>query len=307
LTLAAAALSAVLFGSITFIWPLGFAAALASPLPMAFVGWRTTPVRAFGALALAAASLAALLGPGIAFEYLTQFGLAGLFLGHGIKNRWSPQLVIGSYVACGLLGFTALIGMEAVSAGVTPLELVGMLSTEWTSPLRQALLVGELDAETLAATELMLDQMEKVVVAIPFGLIAGIGLFTAWINAMVFRRLLTIRGYTQQRWTDWSAPEFWVWGLIAAGAMTLVGDNVALVGYNLLIPMVMVYFLQGMAIIQNLFEARSAPRMMRTVLYALIFLQLNTMVIFVAVAGAFDQWLDYRTKLAPQADTTETN
>jgi hypothetical protein len=305
IVLAASLLSATLFGSIAFIWPLGFAAALLSPLPMAYAGWRGPLGLALVALVIAAVPLAALLGLGAGFEYLAQFGLAGLLMGYGIRNKWSAHLTIGVYAGCGLAGFAVLIGMESISMGVTPLELISMLSTEWTAPLREALLTDQLDAETLASTQLMLDELEQTVVSIPFGLLAGIGLFTGWMNAMVFRRFLTARGHLQQRWTTWSAPESWIWGLIVAGAMTLVGDEtISAVGYNLLIPMVLVYFFQGLAIIQNLFEARSAPRFFRAMLFALIFLQMHTMVIFVAVAGAFDQWLDYRTRLSPQADTT---
>ena len=87
-----------------------------------------------------------------------------------------------------------------------------------------------------------------------------------------------------------------------------VGDVVSVrdgYGRNFLLPRglaVVVYFLQGLAVIDHLFQARGFPRPLRALTYTLLFLQLP-IALLVATLGAFDLWADFRARWSPPPPT----
>ena len=123
-------------------------------------------------------------------------------------------------------------------------------------------------------------------------------LFTAWGNALALRRVVG----AGTPWHTWKAPEGWIWVLIGSGLLGVVApDTWGTAALNLFLVMAAVYFLQGLAIVQNLFEVRSFPRMFRVAAYILLFVQLPVMML-VAGVGAFDLWFDFRSRWVPHDD-----
>ena len=57
--------------------------------------------------------------------------------------------------------------------------------------------------------------------------------------------------------------------------------------------LLMVYFLQGIAVVSYFFEKKRFPRMLRLFLYSLIALQ-QIILLFIIGLGLFDMWLNFR-------------
>ena len=92
----------------------------------------------------------------------------------------------------------------------------------------------------------------------------------------------------------WKAPENLVWTAIASGIALMLPIKVTgIIGLNVIIVLAMVYFFQGLAIVQFYFEKRRFPIMLRVVIYTLITIQ-QFLLILVIGLGFFDTWLNFR-------------
>ncbi len=137
--------------------------------------------------------------------------------------------------------------------------------------------------------------------------------FTAWLNIILVRKLFLLNGLTYPDFgelTRWKAPEQTVWFLIGSGAVVLLPIvfeikvvGILMVGLNILIISLFVYFLQGLAIFEFYFKTRQVPRLLRIMFYFFLILQ-QYLVILVIAAGLFDLWLDFR-KLNPAPSEPE--
>ena len=66
-----------------------------------------------------------------------------------------------------------------------------------------------------------------------------------------------------------------------------------MVGLNVLIILLTVYFFQGIAIVSFYFNRKQFPKIARFLLYGLIFIQQLLLMVVIAF-GFFDTWLDFR-------------
>lgn len=294
------ALAAGLFALMQYAMPLGFFGAIMSPLPIAYMAWAgPLPLAAFSTLA-AGAVLGLAADPLYSLEFLLQFGLGGLLLGEGLKRERSPAWIVGAFglISAGI--FIGLLAFNIQSTGQSAGELLKTFSTEWLKPIREAVKTEGIDPRELIAAEEYLSTLEWSFTNIPFGIMAGFGLLAGAFNSAVLKRFLKGRGADLPSWTGYSLPGWAVWFLIFTGLGTAVGDGATkLLALNLLIPLVVAYFLQGMLITNHLLDAWRAPPLARIVIMTLVFFELRVFGLLLAAAGAFDQWIDFRNRLAP--------
>jgi hypothetical protein len=92
-------------------------------------------------------------------------------------------------------------------------------------------------------------------------------------------------------------PAPFVWIAIASAAAALIQHNVGwlqVLGLNILNIIVAIYFLQGMAVIGNMFQTFKVSPFWQTLWYIMLFLQLFPIVAFV---GFIDFWFEFRERL----------
>ena len=65
------------------------------------------------------------------------------------------------------------------------------------------------------------------------------------------------------------------------------------IGYSLLVVLLPLYFLQGMAVVNNFLRRKAYPPLMKGLIYTLLLL-LNPLQIVVTSVGVFDLWVDFR-------------
>lgn len=275
--------------------PIGVFLNLVVPFPIVYLAMREG-IRAAGlAFALVALTLAALNGPTGLLAYLSQFAAVSLLLPALLLRNWSwdRAIVVTLALAMGL-GLLALV-MFTVQQDLTLSDSIGHY------------VEGEIElAMSLANdSELSLEQQEQYRSAV-----TGMGAFLkqtlpAWtitvygVMLLLQVGLLTRRDRTRAlikgpSFSRWSVSELLVWPLIAAGfAVALGGGLVRVIGLNLLVVFLPVYFLQGLAVVSFFFQKKQVSPMLRALGYALIAV-LNPMPVIVTAIGVFDMWADFR-------------
>lgn len=280
--------SAALFASIALAW--------LSPLPLAWIARHRGRAGTTVAVAVALAVAAVLVGSAGASEFAVQFAVGGCALGFALRARRRPEAVIGAFAVTVVLGYWLRVGLLAGAAGVGLTDFLAQqakLATEYLRPLVQSSGVGPEEAQR------SLEEMAAAVVAVLPGLHAALMILVGWLNALLLRRFDRDHGVAP--WCKWRAPDAWIWVLLGSGFTAfLIGGTPGRIGLNMLLPAAAVYFLQGMAVIHDLFETRRFPPLFRGITYALLLFQPPVMLV-VAGLGAFDLWVDFRTRWAPSA------
>jgi uncharacterized protein YybS (DUF2232 family) len=121
--------------------------------------------------------------------------------------------------------------------------------------------------------------------------------FIIWINVVISRPLFRLRGvkYPDLGRADmWYAPEFMVWGVIAAGfSLFFPATGIKFIALNSLIVLIVIYVFHGVAITMFFFNKYNIPPWARFGVYFLIMIQ-QIFLFVLALAGLFDQWIDFR-------------
>lgn len=305
--MAEGALSALFFAAALWFPPVGLVLCLASPLPLAAAAWRRGAGQGLFALAVGVGLSAAAAGTLGAAMYAGQFAVGGYLLGLAVRGQRSPEVVVGSYTVVAIAGFWVLVGALALRAHVDPATLLNDTVRQAADQAKELLLRTDRSAESVAAVEVWTDQTTRFFVRAFPGMVGAMALLIGWGNAVGLRGLARRRGLPPPDWTTWRVGEHWIWLLIGSGLTALLAKGtVASVGINVFLPALALYFLQGLAIVQHLFETRHFPRLVRAVTYALLFFQLPVMLL-VAGLGAFDLWVDFRSRWsAPPTKKAET-
>jgi uncharacterized protein YybS (DUF2232 family) len=130
----------------------------------------------------------------------------------------------------------------------------------------------------------------------PALLVIGAGVII-WINVVVSKPLFRLGRvkYPDFGRTDmWHAPEFMVWGVIAAGFSLFFSiTGIKFIALNTLIVLLVIYVFHGLSIIMFFFNRHNIPLWARFGVYLLIMVQPIFLVVPV-LAGLFDQWIDFR-------------
>jgi uncharacterized protein YybS (DUF2232 family) len=96
------------------------------------------------------------------------------------------------------------------------------------------------------------------------------------------------------RFSGWVAPEQAIWVLIGSGGLLFFAEGIlGVLGLNLLSLVLVIYFLQGLAILIHFLDSRNVPVFFWILIFFVIVLQ--PLLIGVAVGlGIFDAWIDLR-------------
>ncbi|GAB4273619.1 MAG: hypothetical protein Kow0092_28930 [Deferrisomatales bacterium] len=294
---ASGATAALLFASSLFAAPVGFALCLLSPLPVALTAWRFGPWAASLAAGAGALVAGVLAGPLGAAVFASQFAAGGAVLGLAVRAGRSPEVAVGGYAVLSIGAFWATLGALSLGAPGGPLTVLDQALHQSVEQVSALLAQGNADPQAALALQQWADHTRQVLGRTFPGLLAALSVLCGWANAVLLRRLSGVARLTP--WNRWRAPEGWIWILIGAGlAGFLAPGSLGAAGVNVFLVASAIYFLQGLAIVQYLFEARGFPRVFRAVAYALLFVQFPVMLL-VAGLGAFDLWVDFRTRWAP--------
>ncbi len=95
------------------------------------------------------------------------------------------------------------------------------------------------------------------------------------------------------KFSQWNLPEATVWFLVVAGCDVAFWGGLGAVGTNLLVVVLLAYFLQGVAVVVHFLQTRNFARIFWFVSFFLIMVQPILIGITIGV-GVFDLWADFR-------------
>jgi uncharacterized protein YybS (DUF2232 family) len=231
-------------------------------------------------------------------EYVLLFGLPSLLLPFFLRKgwKWDRASVLTILVMVVLSGSVATV--VVADQGISISVFVDRYVQSQMELVRNSFPAGsEFSAEQLRDLRQFIRELEQWLLQVyPAIIILGMAVFVliqVWALSLLSGRHFSLPG---DAYVDWKTPELLIWVLIGSGLLVITTDGlIKQFGLNLLLILLLAYFIQGLAIVTNLFERRRVPMFLRIPGYMMI-LFLNPLPIIVAGVGVFDLWIDFRKK-----------
>jgi len=92
----------------------------------------------------------------------------------------------------------------------------------------------------------------------------------------------------------WKIPEQIVWLAIFSAIFLLIPqNNFKIIGLNILLILMPIYFFQGIAILSFFFDKKKFPIVLRFFIYSIIAIQQIFLLLIIGL-GFFDTWVNFR-------------
>ena len=298
--LAGIAVSSLAFLLVAIVPFVGSAAILFIPLPVLYYYSTTGQLKGSAILILSLAvsfAILRLLGEQVIFPVLMLLGLLGIVLAEVLKRKYPlEKAVLYSVAALVALGALFLL-YTSIRSGNAPMHLIGVSITRKVQ--ESISIYTQIDPSSEQA-KLIKDNASQIIAFIinifPAIIIVSASVIV-WLNLLAARAVFTKNAIPFPDFGDltrWKPPEKLVWIPIVAGIMILLpGKQAQLIGINMLLVSLFVYFLEGLAIVGFFFKRGNISPMLRFLFYFVIFAQQYLMVLVIAV-GLFDMWIDFR-------------
>lgn len=266
-----------------------------SPMPLLVLAGRkglplaaaVGAVGAFAALALQARAGAAFLFEGVA---------PALVMAAAVRRAKTPVPPVLAGAGMSLAGLLLLLGFRVGFWPGAALIAFGAHVDGVLNDVIAGLAAVGLPGEQVQGLAARMGDLRDAVVAMLPGLLVTADLLTAvlvyGIAGAIVRRSDGAAGpFPPLR--EWRLHDAWVWGFIGAGLLTLVPGTAERIGLNLLVPMIGLYFVEGMAVAGALARRFRLPPTIWA--FGLLLLFLQPLVAFaVAALGLFDIWCGFR-------------
>jgi uncharacterized protein YybS (DUF2232 family) len=289
--------SFVLFAAYLVIPPAGIFSGLVAPFPAAYCRLRYGRITSVIIILGATAAMSGLFGITAGIFYLVQCGLIALMMSELLLKGFSATRAIVWTTAANLILLSAAILFFSMSSGQNVHQLA---VAEIQKSVAQAVAIyeksgvkgEELDLlkQTMAMAADLVIRMYPALVTITLIAMAG-------CNLALIRRFASGLGHSLNigDFRDYRNPDILVWGLIFAGFSQLAGNPVITTpALNLLAILVVLYFLQGLAVLYTVIARQNIAGVLRVGLHLLLILQ-PYLAALVAFLGIFDLWGDFRT------------
>ncbi|MEA3545654.1 MAG: DUF2232 domain-containing protein [Thermodesulfobacteriota bacterium] len=280
---------------ISWIGPAGAFFNLLTPLAAAYLSMRFGLRTGIVVVVVTSALLLQLATMYTFLAYLGIFGVGSLLLPLFLRQRvpWDRALL---YASVGSAIATAVMIMLAVVA--SGINIQTLIEQMIQSEVEQAMQIYR----DTGFNESQLQNMQQVIDSLAeFINQSFYGLYLASLVAIQTFCLLLLqrlKGHYYQisgtPFAQWRLPAGLIWILIGAGFfLFLPVTTVSLLGRNLLVVLLPLYFLQGMAVVNSFLQAKPYPPPVKGLIYLLLLI-LNPLPIIITCAGVFDLWIDFR-------------
>lgn len=291
-------ITTLLFAVSVYMPIIGFISALFIPLPTLF--YRLKHGRKRGAvIPVLTIFIMIVVLDGISIDILFFFEL--LLLGFILGELFELDLSVEKTMlySSGFVVFTGTVCLfiysQASNTGIIALvsEYVAK-NLELTLSLYEDMGVSPKNIQTISAS---LENIRYVLVRIIPAFVVVSTFFVSWSCLLIAKPMLKNKQLFYPDFGSlslWKAPESLVWGVIGSGFMLILPLNTfKLIGLNVLLVLMTIYFFQGIAIVSYYFEKKQFPRILRFFLYCLIALQQIILLLVIGI-GFFDMWLNFR-------------
>ena len=226
-----------------------------------------------------------------------EFSLLGLIISETFRREYTIGFTIFWGTSCMLVIGAVILGLIGLTRNMGPLALIlNYFQVNMNETIQTYEEMGWDQEKILQFKEYLKILIDIIKTVYPAIMIVSTG-FVVWINIVISRplfRLLNLKYPEFDPMDRWHAPDIMVWGVIASGfTLFLSIPGVKLVAINGLIVMLAIYVFHGLAILLFFLNKYRVPSWLRFGIYFLIFFQ-QIFLIVLALAGLFDQWIDFR-------------
>jgi hypothetical protein len=288
--------SFILFAAYLVIPPAGIFSGLLAPFPAAYFRFRHGRGTAVIIVLGATAAMTAYFGLSAGTFYLVQCGLIALLL---------PELLLRGFSACRSIVWTTAASVVMLTTVVVFFTITSgqnvhqMAVAEIQKSVAQAVAIYEksgVKGEELAVLKQTMATAADLVIRMYPALITITLIGMVGCNLALLRRFTTGMGFSLNidEFRAYRNPEILVWGLIATGFSLLLNNSIITTpALNILAIIVVLYFLQGLAVLSTVIGRQSIAGVLRAGLYLMLLLQ-PYLAALVAAIGIFDLWGDFR-------------
>lgn len=295
--IAAAVITVVLYAA-GLVPVIGQAVMLFAPAPVIFVYARHGRRIGLSAVAVSTLIVAMIAGVMSAAVLLFIFGLMAVCMGEGMLRRMRHETVV---IAAGLLPVmisAVFLWLSLAKAGKSPVGMLEQyLKDSIADIIRLYTTMGLKEAADLlsSVSEKFVDYMVR--------LMPSIAVTTAVLQAACcygIIRSVIIKKYgevtlARGSFSEWYAPDKWVWGLVFSLALMMPGIDAMwpkIVGWNLVIIFSTLYAVQGMAVLDHVLKKAALLAFARGIIHAVV-IALPSALLLPAL-GVVDIWADFR-------------
>ncbi|MDQ5985559.1 MAG: hypothetical protein CSYNP_01271 [Syntrophus sp. SKADARSKE-3] len=242
-------------------------------------------------------------------------GCFGIFIYEILRKNLSIEKTIVYTVLAGTSFFLLILLVYSIVLQQMPWTLIGSYITRsFQESIELSVQIGAQSDQIKFLKDNMRLITRSVLYLFPALTLVGI-CSVVCLNILIGRRIFLANGLAYPDFgelTRWKAPDRLVWFLIASGGIVLIPSvfgfdimELIVLGLNIAIVCLFVYFIQGLAIFEFLFKAKRVPRILCLLFYAILMIQQYLMIVVIA-AGLFDLWFDFR-HLTPRPQEPEDN
>ena len=284
---------------VTFVAPpLGMIVGMLTPVPLILVYLQRGKITGLITISAVGLALLFLVGPELAIAFITAYGLMAAAMAESTRLSFSFEkiLLIGTLAP-------AVLTLLMLFAGLAGEEGSSMKALEDTikSAAEGYIQVLEKSGETPENLKIIRKSVEDTIPTVArifpsFVLISSLA--GAVLNFLavryLWRRFYSRKYFEGMNVSRWMLPDVMVWALIASVGSIFFGPGIShVVGMNLAIILVFLYFLQGLSVVTHILKAKAFPKWVWVIVFILI--PLNPMFFGLVVGmGLFDIWVDFR-------------
>jgi len=281
-----------------FVPPLWVVVGVLAPVPLIFVYLRWGRGVGMVMLGLVFGVLFSLVGHKQAVLFFAEYAVLAAVLSETIQFKLSfDRCILFSALVSAALSIILLLFIFTDRESTLTEFFQEQIEGHFQLSMEALQAVGDKPEELKAMREFANEASGAMARSYPSFITIGI-LMTAVVNYYVVRLLWScIYGpglFHPDRFSKWVVPEQVVWVLIGSGGLLFFAEGIlGALGLNLFFLVLVVYFLQGLAILIHFLYSRNVPVFFWVLIFFVIVLQ--PLLIGAAVGlGIFDTWIDLR-------------
>ncbi len=278
--------------------PLWLVVGVLAPVPLVFVYLRWGRGVGMVLLGLVFGVLFSLVGHKQAVLFFAEYAVLAAVLSETIQFKLSfDRCILFSALVSAALSIILLLFIFTDRESTLTEFFQEQIEGHFQLSMEALQAVGDKPEELKAMREFANEASGAMARSYPSFITIGI-LMTAVVNyymvRLLWRRIYGPGLFHPARFSGWVAPEQAIWVLIGSGGLLFFAEGIlGALGLNLFFLVLVVYFLQGLAILIHFLDSRNVPVFFWVLIFFVIVLQ--PLLIGAAVGlGIFDTWIDLR-------------
>jgi len=222
------------------------------------------------------------------------YNFVGIGIGVALKRGLAAKeiILVGSFLS--LAGSIIELCLLPFIMGINPwkdtLQILDQ-SLQTTAGIYEKL---SIDKETITKIKIQMEESIKQIKLLLPAILLAASIFYTLMVYLATQLVLIRLGYSVPplpKFSCWKLPWYCIWGIILGLFLSLWSlPLIRITGINMLVSFIILYGIQGFAIIFYFFNKYNIPKVLKVISVIILFQFLN----LIALVGIIDTWFDFR-------------